>query len=87
MLIQYNGPHPEVVVDEFNSEQVIVNGQPVEIPEELAVRLLQQDTWGPGNGQTVVVPQAQAPAADAQVAADARTIDASVPDTSTEGNS
>lgn len=48
MLVKYIGPHPEVVVDEFDQEQVIVNGEPVDVPDELAVRLLQQDTWALG---------------------------------------
>ena len=45
MLIQYNGPHPEVVVDELDQEQVITAGEPVEIPDDLAARLIEQDTW------------------------------------------
>ena len=44
MLIQYDGPHPEVVVDEF-SQDVIVGGTPTEIPDDLAARLLEQSTW------------------------------------------
>ena len=45
MLIQYDGPHPSVVVDEFSPEQVIANGQPIEVPNDLAARLLEQSTW------------------------------------------
>lgn len=45
MLIQYDGPHPEVVVDAFNQNTVITRGEPVEIPDDLAASLLEQDTW------------------------------------------
>ncbi len=45
MLVTYNGPHPEVVVDELDQEQVIKAGEPVEIPDPLAARLLEQSTW------------------------------------------
>lgn len=44
MKLVYNGPHPEVVVDEYG-EDVIVNGQPVDLPDDLAARLLEQSTW------------------------------------------
>lgn len=45
MKLVYNGPHPEVVVDEFSQDQVIVKGEPVELPDDLAARLLEQSTW------------------------------------------
>jgi hypothetical protein len=45
MLIQYNGAHPEVVVDELDSETAIKAGVPTEVPDELAARLLEQNTW------------------------------------------
>lgn len=45
MKLVYQGPHPEVVIDEFNPEQVITKGEPVELPDDLAARLLEQDTW------------------------------------------
>jgi hypothetical protein len=45
MNIVYSGPHPEVVVDEFDNETVIVAGQPVDVPDDLAARLLEQNTW------------------------------------------
>lgn len=45
MRLVYSGPHPEVVVDELDSEQVIVRGEAVNVPDELGARLLEQDTW------------------------------------------
>lgn len=45
MQIQYVGPHPEVVVDELDSEQVIIRGKTVDVPDDLAARLLEQNTW------------------------------------------
>lgn len=45
MQLVYTGAHPEVVVDELDGETVIVNGEPVEIPDDLAARLLNQSTW------------------------------------------
>lgn len=49
MQIVYNGAHPEVVVDELDQELVITAGQPVEIPDDLAARLLEQETWEPAD--------------------------------------
>lgn len=51
MQLVYNGPHPEVVIDELDSEQVIVRGKTVDIPDDLAARLLEQNTWA--QAQTV----------------------------------
>lgn len=45
MQLVYNGPHPEVVVDAFDQSVVIVAGNPVEIPDDIAARLLEQNTW------------------------------------------
>jgi deoxycytidine triphosphate deaminase len=45
MLLIYSGPHPEVVVDELDQSTVIKAGEPVEIPNDLAARLLEQSTW------------------------------------------
>lgn len=45
MLIRYDGPHPEIVVDELSQEITIKAGEPTEIPDELAARLLEQSTW------------------------------------------
>ena len=69
MLIKYVGPHPEVVVDEFNYDTVIVNGEPIDIPDDLAARLLEQDTWQDANPSTdtttdTTTDTAQTPAQD-----------------------
>ncbi len=45
MQLIYNGPHPEFVVDDLDPGRVLKAGEPVEIPDELAARLLEQDTW------------------------------------------
>ena len=45
MQLKYVGPHPEVVVDELDQEKVIAAGEPVEVPDDLAARLLEQNTW------------------------------------------
>jgi hypothetical protein len=45
MLLVYSGAHPEVVVDELDSELVIKAGEPTEIPDDLSARLLEQNTW------------------------------------------
>jgi hypothetical protein len=47
MQLVYNGPHPEAVVDDVatGAEIDVVAGKPVEIPDELAARLLEQNTW------------------------------------------
>lgn len=45
MLIVYSGPHPEVVVDDFSQNQVIKNGEPTDIPDDIAASLLNQATW------------------------------------------
>lgn len=71
MQIVYNGPHPEVVVDEFDPNQEIVAGQPVEIPDDLAARLLEQNTWSKATAK-----QAKAAAQDTPA-----------PDNATKGNS
>jgi len=43
--IVYSGPHIEVVVDELDPQKVIARGEPVDVPSDLAARLLEQDTW------------------------------------------
>lgn len=45
MQLMYLGAHPAVVVDEFDPNTVIVRGESVDIPDPLAARLLEQDTW------------------------------------------
>lgn len=72
MQIVYNGPHPEVVVDEFDQETVIVAGQPVDIPDDLAARLLEQDTWHPADNAAQNI-QAKIDADKAALAADLAT--------------
>lgn len=52
MLLVYNGAHPEVVVDELSQDVVIKAGEPTEIPDDLAARLLDQDTWTQAGGET-----------------------------------
>lgn len=99
----YNGPHPEVVVDELNDEQVIVAGQPVDIPDALAARLLEQDTWAPNESpeqkkarekqeqDDAAAAKAQAEADAAKAAQGAPTPDAApvdpATDTTTKGDS
>lgn len=58
MQIVYTGPHPEVVVDELDQELVITAGQPTEIPDDLAARLLEQETWEPVDKAAVKVQKA-----------------------------
>lgn len=65
MLIQYDGAHPEVVVDELSQDIVIKAGVPTEIPDDLAARLLEQSTWSKASKPSVASPAApSAPAAD-----------------------
>lgn len=61
MRLIYSGPHPEVVIDELDQEQVIVAGEPVNVPDELGARLLEQDTWADApDDQSKVSPTAKA---------------------------
>lgn len=97
MQLVYSGPHPEVVVDELNPEQVIVNGQPVEIPDDLAARLLNQDTWalvGETPAQKAArdkaaadQAQAEADAAKASAELQAANAENAATDTTTKGDS
>jgi hypothetical protein len=45
MQVVYNGAHPEVVVDELSQEIVIKRGTPVDVPDDLGKRLIEQSTW------------------------------------------
>ena len=45
MQLVYSGAHPEVVIDELDQDLVIKAGEPVEIPDDLAARLIEQSTW------------------------------------------
>jgi hypothetical protein len=63
MQLIYSGAHPEVVVDELDSDQVIVRGEAVDVPDPLAVRLLEQDTWA----RAVAVKPPVTPPAPSQV--------------------
>lgn len=45
MKLVYQGPHRAVVVDDYNPALEIENGVPVEIPDEIARNLLEQDIW------------------------------------------
>jgi hypothetical protein len=49
MKIKYCGAHPDVFVPEYEDGipalRHVVNGEPVEVPDEVAKRLLEQDTW------------------------------------------
>lgn len=84
MLIVYNGPHPEVVVDELDQSTVIVAGQPVEIPDPLAARLLEQSTW---EQAVPVKPAPASPQTPAQGVTDTKTPDGgTTQDTSTGSN-
>lgn len=62
MQVVYNGPHPEVVVDELDQDQVIRAGEPVDIPDDLATRLIEQDTWSEAKPPA---PKKETPAAKA----------------------
>lgn len=68
MQLVYTGPHPEVVVDELNQEQVIVRGDATDIPDDLAVRLLMQDTWQEAQPVKSAVTVPQQPAQSVTVA-------------------
>lgn len=58
MQLVYNGVHPEVVVDELDATKVIRAGEPVDIPDDLAARLLNQDTWAKAPAATKPAPAA-----------------------------
>jgi len=57
MKVKYRGPHPSVEIAEApeignatdeDGEPVILRDKPVEVPDDLAVRLLEQeDNWAP----------------------------------------
>lgn len=75
MLIQYDGAHPEVVVDELSQDIVIKAGVPTEIPDDLAARLLEQSTWS----------KASKPSAPASTGSPV-TIGPALPDTTNTGS-
>jgi len=58
MLVVYSGPFPEVVVDEYDQGTVITNGEPVDIPDDLAARLIEQSTWSKATPPAPVAPTA-----------------------------
>lgn len=41
----YEGPHAEVEVPDAGADVKALRGVPVDVPEEVAKRLLKQDTW------------------------------------------
>ena len=43
MLLVYEGPHDAVEVPD--AELICVRGEPIEVPEDVAKRLLHQHTW------------------------------------------
>lgn len=62
----YSGPHPEFVIDELDTEQVLKVGVPFDAPDDLAARLLEQNTFAlAGTKSPVATPQAVAQAATA----------------------
>lgn len=84
MQIVYNGVHPEVVVDEF-SQSVIKAGEPVEMPDDLAARLLEQSTWSKAS---TPAPQSSTPtSAQSAPVADPAAASASASTDATKGNS
>lgn len=77
MKVVYIGTHPEVVIDEYSQDATIVKGQPVELPDALAAKLLDQDTWQDATPSAApVVPEVQTPEAPAPVENEAAAADA-----------
>lgn len=48
----YSGPHPEFVIDDLNPDLVLQAGVPFDAPDDLAVRLLQQNTYSEAGAPT-----------------------------------
>lgn len=49
MKLVYAGPFDEVDVPDGDVKHTVRRGAATDIPDELAARLLEQDTWGPGD--------------------------------------
>lgn len=91
MRLIYSGPHPVVVVDELDPTQEIKAGEPVNVPDELGARLLEQDTWADASDDTSAAGKAAAAAQaredQEKAAADAAAKAADASDNTTKGDS